>query len=202
MRVKILIIVILSLFLGCSSQEKNQEKEVQRGASDIEITSEKAEAHETVKKHKKELEGDKKDFYYSLKDKKINTDKSDESYTRIDAQKRVKNQAPLGQIAEKKSANSPYSYVQIDLLKSNLSKNFIVKCSSCHDNYANGIIGPSLLHKDGEFIYNQLQAYKSKSKVNVLMKDLVNNMSDKELKDLSLEIAEFNKQIRKMDEEK
>ncbi len=41
-------------------------------------------------------------------------------------------------------------------------------------------------------------AYKKRKKVNVLMKDLVNKMSEKELKALAKEIADFNQKIRKL----
>lgn len=198
-------ILLLFVLFGCSSSENNKtEKPVEREAKDIVITQEKRVERQEESKHKEELEGDKKGFYYSLKEKKIKTDTTEETYTRLDAQKNIRNKDSISQIQERSSKkyDSPYSYIQMDLLKSTLSKNFIVKCSSCHDNYANGIIGPSLLHKDDKFIYGTLQAYKTKEKANVLMKDLVNNMSDEELKNLSVEIAQFNKQVRQMNKDK
>lgn len=198
-------VLLLFVLFGCSSSENNEkEKLVEREAKDIVITKEEKVKRTKEAKHKEELEGDKKGFYYSLKEKKMETDTTKETYTRLDAEKNIRNKESTTQIQEKrtKKRDSPYSYIQMDLLKSTLSKNFIVKCSSCHDNYANGIIGPSLLHKDGEFIYKTLQAYKAKEKVNVLMKDLVNNMSDEELKSLSEEIAQFNEKVREMDKDK
>ncbi len=192
-------ITLISLISGCSSEKKSEQEDLVRGAEDIEVSVEEVKEHVKTKEHTKELKGDKKDFYYSLKDKKIDTDASNESFTRLDAQKNIQNQTYMGQISEKRSVNSPYTYIQIDLLKSDLSKNFIVKCSSCHDDYANGIIGPSLLHRDGDFIFKRLKEYRNKEKVNVLMRDLVNNMSEEELKSLSEEIAKFNEQVRKLD---
>lgn len=200
---KIYILVSCTvLFFGCSSQEDNKPKEVQRDASDIVVTKQDVKKHDKTNLHKKELKADNKDFYYSLKEKNINTDTTDKSYTKLDAQKNIKNRDQKDKIVDRKRVDTPYNYIKIDLLKSSLSKEFIVKCSSCHDDYANGIIGPSLLHKDGEFIFNRLKAYKQKEKVNVLMKDLVAKMSDRELKNISNEIAKFNENIRKMDKEK
>lgn len=91
---------------------------------------------------------------------------------------------------------NPYEKINLQLLKGRLSKNFILKCSACHDDYANGIIGPSLLQKNKDEIYNMIRAYKHKEKVNVLMKDLVLQMSDEEIMSLAKEIDEFNEQFR------
>ena len=43
--------------------------------------------------------------------------------------------------------NTPYGHIQARLLSQRLSKEFIVACSACHDDYANGVIGPSLIDK-------------------------------------------------------
>ncbi|ARR01082.1 monoheme c-type cytochrome [Campylobacter porcelli] len=91
---------------------------------------------------------------------------------------------------------APLQSINKALLKGQLSKNFITKCSACHDDYANGIIGPSLLDKSNEQIYNMIIAYRTKTKTNILMSDLVKAMSDKEIKDIANEISEFNKQFR------
>ena len=72
----------------------------------------------------------------------------------------------------------------------------MVKCSACHDDYANGIIGPSLLKKDGDYIYEQMIKYRNDPTKNILMYDLVKNMPEDELKSLAHEVAEFNKEIR------
>ncbi len=84
--------------------------------------------------------------------------------------------------------------------KQKLSKNFMVKCSACHDDYANGIIGPSLLSKDSGYIYQTIMKYKTGEKENVLMKDLVKNIDDKEIKTLANEIHTFNQEIKKIKE--
>ena len=47
---------------------------------------------------------------------------------------------------------NPLQSINLKLVKGRLSKDFIVKCSACHDDYANGIIGPSLLNKTSDQI--------------------------------------------------
>lgn len=92
--------------------------------------------------------------------------------------------------------NTPYASIHKSLLSKRLSKNFIVKCSACHDDYANGVIGPPLLTKTGDEVYEMIVRYKTEKEVNVLMKRLVQKMDDKEIRDLANEIAQFNKEIR------
>jgi cytochrome c553 len=94
------------------------------------------------------------------------------------------------------NVRSPYEKVQISLLVKKLSKKFIVKCSACHNDYANGIIGPSLLGKTSQEIFDDIAAFKSGEKVNVLMTDLINMMDEAEIKALSDEIYEFNQKIQ------
>lgn len=186
-------------FTGCSSsEERSEQKEVKEmKASDIVVAEGKENVRMQVSDHKEELDKDKKDFYYSLKEKDVKTDASEETFTRVDAQKRVKNEVKDNKVVERNvRIDTPYNYIRIDLLKTSLSKTFIVKCSSCHDDYANGIIGPSLLHKDGAYIYKQLLAYKQKDGANILMQDLVRRMSDEELRAMADEVANFNKEVR------
>ena len=92
---------------------------------------------------------------------------------------------------------NPLQSINLKLVKGRLSKDFIVKCSACHDDYANGIIGPSLLNKTSEQIFEKINAYKTKQKVNVLMKDLVSKMDESEIRALADEISKFNEQFRK-----
>lgn len=94
------------------------------------------------------------------------------------------------------SIKNQYEKLGSDILKKKLSHNFIVKCSACHDDYANGVIGPSLLTKTSDDVFKMITAYRTGTKKNVLMKELVQNMSDKEIKELADEIAKFNKEIR------
>jgi len=96
------------------------------------------------------------------------------------------------------NVRSPYEDVQISLLTQKLSKHFRIKCSACHDDYANGIIGPSLLTRDADFIYQRISEFKNGTKSNPLMTDLINMMSDEEIREIADEIYEFNKTIKEM----
>ncbi len=91
---------------------------------------------------------------------------------------------------------SPYEEIQISLLVRKLSKKFIVKCSACHNDYANGIISPSLLGKNSDEIFDSIAAFKSGEKKNVLMTDLINMMDEAEIRALADEIYEFNQKIK------
>jgi cytochrome c553 len=100
------------------------------------------------------------------------------------------------QIGAFSSIKNNYENLNAKLLAQKLSKNYIVKCSACHDDYANGVIGPSLLTKSADDIYNMIEEYRRRTKVNELMKYLVSQMDDAEIRALANEIAEFNKEIR------
>jgi cytochrome c553 len=97
---------------------------------------------------------------------------------------------------------SPYEHVEIELLVKRLSTTFRIKCSACHDDYANGIIGPSLLSRDSNYIYDKIAEFKSGKKSNPLMDDLIKMMSDEEIRVLADEIYEFNKEVKKIREKK
>ena len=74
----------------------------------------------------------------------------------------------------------------------------MVKCSACHDDYANGVIGPSLLGKSSDEIFNNIADFKSGKKSNVLMDDLINMMSEDEIRTLADEIYNFNEKIKEL----
>lgn len=93
---------------------------------------------------------------------------------------------------------SPYEHIQISLLVKKLSINFMVKCSACHDDYANGVIGPSLLGKTSDEIFNAIADFKVGKKSNVLMDDLIRQMSDEEIRTLADEIYNFNEKIKEL----
>lgn len=90
---------------------------------------------------------------------------------------------------------NPYQKVNLSLVKKTLGRNFILKCSACHNEYANGVIGPSLLSKTSDEIYKMIIKYKNTPGANVLMSELVNKMSETEIKEIANEIYEFNKQF-------
>ena len=72
----------------------------------------------------------------------------------------------------------------------------MVKCSACHDDYANGVIGPSLLGKSSDEIFSAIDDFKSGKKSNVLMDDLIKMMSNDEIRTLADEIYNFNEEIK------
>lgn len=192
MKKSILFIAVALLFIGCT-EKKESDKNVL--TKDIEVGQiEVVENKEYKDRKTKELEskgivtgakGDSFYYDYDKKDGSIDIEKKEKTYTPLDAQMRVR---------------TPYDEVKISLLVRKLSKKFIVKCSACHNDYANGIIGPSLLGKDKDFIYNSIMAFKTGKKKNVLMTDLINMMENSELEALSIEIAEFNEKIKELRE--
>lgn len=100
------------------------------------------------------------------------------------------------QIGAVVTIKNQYDNLSTEMLKKKLSQNFIRKCSACHNHYANGIIGPSLLTKSEKEISDMIGAYRAGTKKNVLMVQLVRQMEDKEINALAKEIAEFNKEVR------
>lgn len=93
------------------------------------------------------------------------------------------------------SRNNPYGSIERNLALRRLSKAFIVKCSACHDDYGNGVIGPSLLSKSSDEIYQIILKYKTAEEANVLMKRLVDKMDDKEIRLIAEDISKFNKEV-------
>jgi cytochrome c553 len=172
-------------FIGCSDKEEKKEANTS-SAQEGKIEVVQNDNFKEEKVHAKAKENNvSKDFYYDYnQDKKVMSEEV-EQHTPIEAALKVK---------------SPYEHVEISMLVSKLSKTFILKCSACHDDYANGIIGPSLLSKDSAYIYGTIVKYKSGEKKNVLMKELVMQMNDKEIKALADEIYTFNQQIKKLRE--
>jgi len=123
-------------------------------------------------------------FYYSYNKEKKTAEKEEPKVrTTLDAYLNIR---------------SPYERIQITLMIKKLSRDFIVRCSPCHDDYANGVIGPSLLGKDGNYIYQHLIDFKTGKKKNVLMKELVSQIDDAKLKSIANEIAAFNEQIQQL----
>ena len=110
-----------------------------------------------------------------------------------DAAVRIK---PRTVLDANRNIRSPYERVQVSLIMKQLSSQFKLKCSACHDDYANGVIGPSLLGKDSTYIYNKIAEFKTGKQSNPLMDDLIKMMSDDEIKRISEEIYEFNKRIQ------
>ncbi|AII14413.1 monoheme c-type cytochrome [Campylobacter iguaniorum] len=174
---KLVIFSICALcFLGCSSEDKKAVQEIEQNTTTTSITVKKGDALQ-------------------------NTQNQWMSYD-MDGQKRVKfglgneNNETTKSIGALALTRTPLQSINKALIRGRLSNNFLIKCSACHDDYANGIIGPSLLAKTNDEIFNMINAYKTKTKANVLMADLVKKMDEKEIRALADEISKFNEQFR------
>jgi len=159
------------------------------GAPTIEVV-----ANENIKeikvKEKAIDEAQSKSYYY---DYNIKSEYDENAKPKNeDASVRAK---PRTMIDANMNVRSPYEELQISMLVKKLSKAFIVKCSACHSDYANGVIGPSLLGKSSDEIFDSIAAFKSGEKKNVLMHDLIKMMDEDEIRALADEIYEFNLKI-------
>ncbi len=171
-------IVASLLFWGCGKKEEHKEQ-ASTAQGEIKITTGVVKEQKTTKKEQK----DKGEFYYSYNQPKKEQVDDEGKYTALGAYRHIKN---------------PYEKVQISLLVNKLSHDFLVYCSACHDDYAEGVIGPSLLGKSGDYIYKQLMEFKTGKRKNVLMKQLVNRLSDEKLRALADEVAAFNEKVQKI----
>jgi len=196
MRNKIILISLattLLVFSGCGNKEKKNENEktistTNKIVSQIKVTNDIVKK-DTKKEVSKQNSGQ---FYYAYNEEgKSKEAKEIEKYNEQSSKERTTIDAYLG-------IRDPYERVAITMMIQRLSKDYIIKCSPCHNNYANGVIGPSLLGKDKKFIYGRIMDFKSGKKKNVLMKELVQQISDKKLEKLAGEIAIFNKKIQKL----
>ncbi|WP_373004199.1 cytochrome c [Sulfurimonas sp.] len=182
---------------GCSdnAEEKQTAKEPSIKAAEaqkIEVVQNK-DAHAIKVEVKENDKSQSKSYYYDYNVKSAYDENSRPANK--DASVRVK---PRTNIDANMNVRSPYDKVQVSMLVKKLSKEFIVKCSACHNDYANGVIGPSLLGKDSDYIYKKIISFKTGEKSNPLMNDLVKMLDDKSIKKLAQEIYEFNKEINKM----
>jgi cytochrome c553 len=187
------------LMTGCGEEKKKETSKAESEAvqaSKIEvITNENAQ--EIKVKTKSEDKKQSKSYYY---DYNIKSEYDPNARpANKDASVRTK---PRTTVDANIHIRSPYEKVQISMLVQKLSLTFRVKCSACHDDYANGIIGPSLLSRDSDYIYNKIADFKSGKKSNPLMNDLIKQMSDEEIRTLADEIYAFNKEIQNMRETK
>ena len=178
MKKSITIILSAIIFLGCSNQtnSNNDPQESNKTATTNSITIKKGSSANQTKSDEwvvYDIDG-KKNIKFGIGESNETT-------------------KSIGAIA---FTRPPLQSINKALLRGQLSKNFITKCSACHDDYANGIIGPSLLDKTSEQIYDMIIAYRTKTKANVLMADLVKSMDDKEVADIANEISQFNEQFR------
>ena len=180
-------VLFFTFLTGCSDSvddkgtNKNSNNNVVSKSTTPQIEVIKNENAKEVKVASKTAsEGQSKSYYYSYHNKSA---VNEEQKTAIDANMNIR---------------SPYEELKVSLLVRKMSKNFIVKCSACHNDYANGIIGPSLLGKSSDYIYDAIAKFKTGKKKNVLMTDLINMMDDKEIRNIAQEIYKFNQEIEKI----
>ncbi len=172
-------VLLLMGFAGCEEKREQKPQAQQAPSGQIKVTPgvvKKSAGEEASKENSGE-------FYYSYNKEKANGTQEEKRRTTIDAYLNIR---------------SPYERVMVTMMIKKLSRDFIIKCSPCHDDYANGVIGPSLLGKDGDFIYKRLLEFKSGDKKNVLMKELTAGMDDEKLESIASEIAKFNRQIQEL----
>ena len=195
--------IVVSLLTGCgedkpkeqaAKKEQNTATATKTASTDatpqIEVVANK-NAKEIKVKEKKTDKAQSKSYYY---DYNIKSEYDENARpANKDAGIRAK---PRTTIDANMNIRSPYEEVQLSLLVGKLSKEFIVKCSACHSDYANGVIGPSLLGKNSDEIFNSIAAFKSGEKTNVLMDDLIKMMSEDEIRKLADEIYAFNEKIK------
>ena len=190
-------LILLGMINGCSDNSKQESHEpksteLSTTTPQIEVVQNK-NAHEIKVKEKESDKSQSKSYYY---DYNVKSEYSQNAQpANEDASVRVK---PRTSIDANMNIRSPYEKISVSLLVRKLSKKFIVKCSACHNDYANGIIGPSLLGKDSNYIFEKIADFKSGKKSNPLMTDLIKMMSDKEIRAMADEIYNFNKEINKM----
>lgn len=198
MNLKILALnlLLVPIFTACSDDKKDSQKiatNTPATSSGIEIVQ-NDNSREIKVEEKENSKNKDKSYYLGYGGVKSAYDENSQPANK-DASVRVK---PRTALDANMHVRSPYEEVQISMLVKKLSKKFIVKCSACHSDYANGIIGPSLLGKDADYIFNKIAEFKSGKKSNPLMSDLIKMMSDKEIKDMAQEIYRFNTQLNEM----
>ena len=185
---------IVLIFGGCSDEpnEKKATPATIKTTPKIEvITNDNAKEIKVQERGTISTHSGQKDKYYYDYHIKSEYDTNSRPANK-DASVRTK---PRTTIEANMNIRSPYEEVKVSMLVRRLSKKFIVKCSACHNDYANGVIGPSLLGKSSDEIFGAIADFKSGKKVNVLMSDLIKGMSDDEIRAIADEIYKFNKEI-------
>jgi len=186
------------LLSGCGNSDNSKPKHTQSNLNTtptIEIVENKnAKAIKVEQKHhEKKNSNQAKDYYYDYGEKSEYS--QDAQPANKDASVRVR---PRTVVDAYSHIRSPYERVQVSLISKQLSPTFKLKCSACHDDYANGVLGPSLLGKDAQYIYNKIIEFKTGVKNNPLMTDLIKQMSNSSIKNIADEIYEFNLRVQKM----
>ncbi len=174
--------VALLVLSGCGNEQTKTQTDNVENTGGIIVTENAVKA---LKKETKSKENSGQ-FYYSY-----NKEKKGDSYNSEDSKART-------ELDAYRDIRSPYERVQITLMIQQLSPDYKLLCSACHDDYANGVVGPALLDKNATFIFKQINAFKTGKRKNPLMKELVNRIDEKRLKAIAKEIERFNKEIKEM----
>ncbi|MBA1421081.1 MAG: hypothetical protein FAF03_09590 [Epsilonproteobacteria bacterium] len=174
----IIISLTLILLSGCGEKQHTGDAAEAKTGAGIVVTEDAVKA---LAKEEKSKENSGK-FYYSYNKEKKEKEEV-KVRTELDAYREIK---------------SPYERVQMTLMIKQLSPDYHLLCSACHDDYANGVVGPALLDKNTTFIYDRMMTFKTGEKKNPLMQQLVNKIDAKRLKNIAKEIERFNKAIKEM----
>ena len=190
-------VLAASVFMTGCSDNKGSEESSKQTAAPVSAAAIEIVANENIGEIKVKEKGRdanlSKSYYYDYNIKSAYDENSRPANE--DASVRVK---PRTAIEANMNVRSPYEEVQVSMMARQLSKKFIVRCSACHNDYANGVVGPSLLGKNSDYIFNTIMKFKSGEKENVLMTDLIKMMNDKEIRDMADEIYQFNIELEKM----
>ncbi len=194
---KIVLSVVVFAFIGCGDEAKQETKTVTSTsdqAPKIEIVANE-NAKEIKVEQKDSNASEKGTFYQGMTGNLTHGYDPNSQPANKDASVRIR---PRTEVDANMHIRSPYEQVQVSLIVDDLSKNFRVKCSACHSDYANGVIGPSLLGKNSDEIFNAIADFKSGKKSNPLMDGLIDHMEDSEIRELADEIYKFNQKIKEM----
>ena len=178
---QILFLIGIALLFSACSQNSEKKENLKSNkvitTNDIVITDNKKAYESKVKSADNVTD---RSYYYSYNEKVKN---KASKRSAVDANMHIR---------------SAYENVTISHIVKKLSKNFLLKCSPCHNDYANGLIGPSLLSSNRDTIYTNMMKYKNGEKKNALMTEIIAQIDDKEIKALSSEIADFNIAVKKL----
>lgn len=195
----LLPLVYMFILTGCDDKVQNKKEEV------IPIANAQTQSIEVVQntnsreikveeKEKTKLQTKEGKAYYYDYNVKSEYDPLSQPANK-DASIRVK---PRTVLDANMHIRSPYEKVQVSLIAKQLSRTFKLKCSACHDDYANGVIGPSLRGKDADFIYGKIMDFKTGKASNPLMTDLIKKMKKDEIRVIAEEIYVFNKKVEEI----
>lgn len=186
-------ILAIVLFTACSDNKKTDEPKSiakEATASGIEIVNNNHA--KDIKVGLKDHNGTDNKYYFNYGVKSAYDQNAQPAND--DASVRIR---PRTAIQANMNIRSPYEKLRVSMITNTLSKKFIIKCSACHNDYANGVIGPSILGRDSDYIFNKIADFKSGKKSNPLMNDLIKMMDDKEIREIADEIYQFNLKLNK-----